>query len=191
MDVVVADVPAKFGMLLSRSWSTKLKGTMQMDFSYATILVFNKQRRLWRENRLKYMVSNKECPENHAIYVVDIDMGSSIFFNSPTPPENPFVMINAKGDNREVKEEPEVSMEQKAKWFTMHFDGACSKEGVAAWITISAPYFIEQTDFSYKFYFNCTNNGPKYEALLLGLQILKIMQAKRVYIYGDSELVLR
>ena len=41
MDIVVADVPAKFGMLLSRSWSTKLKGTMQMDFSYPTLPVFN------------------------------------------------------------------------------------------------------------------------------------------------------
>jgi hypothetical protein len=44
--IVVADVSAKFGMLLSRSWSTKLKGTMQMDFSYATIPIFNQQRRL-------------------------------------------------------------------------------------------------------------------------------------------------
>ena len=111
MDIVVVDVPAKFSMLLSRSWSAKLKGTMQMDFSYATIPVFNQQRRLWRETRLKYMVSSKECPENHPIYAVDIDMGSSIFFNSPEPPENPFVMINAKGDNREVKEEPEISIE--------------------------------------------------------------------------------
>ena len=39
MDIVVADVLAKFGMLLCRSWSAKLKGTMQMDFSYATIPV--------------------------------------------------------------------------------------------------------------------------------------------------------
>ena len=35
MDVVVADFPPKFGMLLSRSWATKLKGTLQMDMSYA------------------------------------------------------------------------------------------------------------------------------------------------------------
>ena len=31
----------------------------------------------------------------------------------------------------------------------------------------------------------------EYEALLLGLQILKKMQAMKVYIYGDFELVLR
>ena len=40
MDVVVADVPVKVGMLLSRSCATKLKGTLQMDMSYATIPIF-------------------------------------------------------------------------------------------------------------------------------------------------------
>ena len=89
------------------------------------------------------MVNSKECPENHLIYVVDTDMGSSIFFNSHEPHESPFVMIKAKGYNREIKEEQEISIEQKAEWFTMHFDGACNKEGVGARITISAPYFIE------------------------------------------------
>ena len=33
MDVVVVDVPLKFGMLLPRSWASKLKGTLQMDLS--------------------------------------------------------------------------------------------------------------------------------------------------------------
>ena len=101
MDIVLAEVPPKFCMVLSRSWSAKLKGTMQMDFSYATIPVFSQQRRLWRENRLKYMVSSKECPENHPIYVVDTDMGSSIFFNSSEPPPSPF-MINPKEGNKEI-----------------------------------------------------------------------------------------
>ena len=131
MDIVVADVPAKFGMLLSRSWSAKLKGTMQTEFSYATIQVFNQQRRLWRESRLKDMINNKECLENHPIYVVDTDMGSSIFFNSFEPPKSPFVMMKAKGDNREIKEKPKISIEQRAQWFTIHFDGACSKDGVS------------------------------------------------------------
>ena len=30
MDIVVADVPPKYGMLLSRSWGAKLQGTMQI-----------------------------------------------------------------------------------------------------------------------------------------------------------------
>jgi hypothetical protein len=39
MDVVVTDIPPKFNMLLSRYWAAKLKGTLQMDMSYATIPV--------------------------------------------------------------------------------------------------------------------------------------------------------
>ena len=62
MDVVVVDVPTKFGMLLSRSWETKLKGTLQMDMSYATIYVFGEQRKLYRESRLAYIISSKENP---------------------------------------------------------------------------------------------------------------------------------
>ena len=46
------------GMLLSRSWAAKLRGTLQMDMSYATIHVFAEQRRLYRENRLAYMISS-------------------------------------------------------------------------------------------------------------------------------------
>ena len=33
MDIVVADVPPKYGMLLSRSWKAKLQGKMQMDMT--------------------------------------------------------------------------------------------------------------------------------------------------------------
>jgi hypothetical protein len=81
MDVVVVDIPPNFGMLLSRSWAAKLKGTLQMDMYYATIHVFGQDRRLYREVFLKYMVSNKSQPSNHPIYSVEIELGSSIFFN--------------------------------------------------------------------------------------------------------------
>ena len=40
MDIVVPDIPPKYGMLLSRSWGAKMKGTLQLDMSYATIPVF-------------------------------------------------------------------------------------------------------------------------------------------------------
>ena len=81
MDVIVVDIPVKFGMLLSRSWSTKLKGTLQMDLSYATILVFRKQRRLYKEVGLAYMVNNKDKLVNYPIYYVETKLGSSVFYN--------------------------------------------------------------------------------------------------------------
>ena len=50
MDVVVADITPKFGMLISRSWAKKVGGTLQMDLSYATIPIFGgENRRLYRE----------------------------------------------------------------------------------------------------------------------------------------------
>ena len=40
MDIVVANIPPKYGMLLSRSRGAKLQGSLQLDMSYATISVF-------------------------------------------------------------------------------------------------------------------------------------------------------
>ena len=50
MDVVIADVYPKFGMLLSISWEKRAGGSLHMDPSYAAILVFGGEyRRLYRE----------------------------------------------------------------------------------------------------------------------------------------------
>ena len=81
MDVVVEDIPFKVGMLLSRSWAAKFKETLHMDMSYATIPIFAEQIRLYRENRLAYMIRSLECPQNHPIYSIDTDLGSTIFCN--------------------------------------------------------------------------------------------------------------
>ena len=40
MDFVVADIPPNFGVLVSRSWTSKLKGSLHMDMSY--VLEYNK-----------------------------------------------------------------------------------------------------------------------------------------------------
>jgi len=79
MDIVVADVPPKFGMLLSRSWIKILGGTLQMDLTYATIPVFGgEHRRLYREAQLAYIISDESNPTNHPIFALDTDLGSSL-----------------------------------------------------------------------------------------------------------------
>ena len=95
MDVVVVEVPVKVGMLLSSSSAAKLKSTLQMDMSYATILVFAKQRRLYKEKKFAYMISSRpECPQNHDIYSIDTDLGSTIFCNdSSNEQSNNIVMV--------------------------------------------------------------------------------------------------
>jgi len=64
MDIVVANIHLTYGILLSRSWGEKLHGTLQMDMTYATILVFGQQRRLYSETLIKYMVSSRDKPNN-------------------------------------------------------------------------------------------------------------------------------
>ena len=62
MDIVVANITPKYGMLLSHSWGEKLQGSLQLDMSYATISVFGQQRKLYRETLMKFMVSSSERP---------------------------------------------------------------------------------------------------------------------------------
>ena len=53
MDVVVVDIPLKYGMLLSMSWGANLGVSLQLDMAYAMIPVFGGQFTcLYRETRL-------------------------------------------------------------------------------------------------------------------------------------------
>lgn len=77
MDVVVADIPLKFEMLLSRSWASgrasskvRSKWICRMPPSLSS----GRQRRLYREQKMAYMVSNAERPNNHPIYSLDTEM---------------------------------------------------------------------------------------------------------------------
>ena len=78
MDIVVADIPTRFRILLSRSWSKKLGGTLQMDMSYATIPIFGGEFRiLYRETQMAYIISDHSNPSN-LIYAEEMELGSSV-----------------------------------------------------------------------------------------------------------------
>lgn len=79
MDIMVADVPPKFGMLLSKWWIKRLDEPLQNDLSYATVPVFGgESRRLYKEAQLAYIISDERNPTNHPIYAVDTDFGACI-----------------------------------------------------------------------------------------------------------------
>jgi hypothetical protein len=89
MDIVVADVPPKFGMLLSRSWIKRLGGTLQMDLAYAIVLVFGGEyRRIYKEAQLAYIISDEANPSNHPIFSLDTNLGSNLLqlTNAHEPP---------------------------------------------------------------------------------------------------------
>ena len=79
MDIVVAGIPPKFGLLLSRPWRKRLGGTLQMDLRYDTIPMFGGEtKRIYRENQLAYIISSEKNLVNHPIYAVDTDFGPCI-----------------------------------------------------------------------------------------------------------------
>ena len=79
MDIVVVDIPSRFGILLSRSCPKNLGGTLQMDMTYATIPIFGGEfKRLYRETQMSYSISDQKNPSNHPIYAKDKDLGSSV-----------------------------------------------------------------------------------------------------------------
>ena len=82
MDIVVADIPPKYGMLLSRSWGANLQGSLQLDMYYATISVFGQPKKLYKETLMKYVVSSQDKPQNFPIYSIHSDMDSFILYNS-------------------------------------------------------------------------------------------------------------
>ena len=49
---------------------------------------------------------------------------------------------------------------------------------------------VVKTTLSFNLSFECTNNQAKYEALVIGLEILLEVRAKDVQVIGDSQSVL-
>ena len=153
-----------------------------MDMSYVTILVFKEQRRLYRENRFAYMISSPKFPQNHTIYSIDTDLGSAIFCNDSSNEQSNNIVKVKQAENEEQSESIEIITVQE-KWWTLHFDGAVGKDGAGARICVSGPNH-ENHLLSYKLYFDCTNNVAKYEALILGIKMLKEIKIKKcVYIW--------
>jgi hypothetical protein len=168
MDVVIADIPPKYGMLLSRSWGAKLGGSLQLDMSYATIPIFGGQfTRLYRETRLAYTVSDPQNPNNFPIYVADQDLGNCILSFDDGLDGCPEELDMKQEELSPLTEE----LCQNGLW-KMYFDGASSSEGAGAGILLIAPKGKFTIPFSYHLQWDIdyTNNVCEYEALILGLE---------------------
>jgi ribonuclease HI len=181
MDIVVANVPPKFGMLLSRSWIKILGGTLHMDLTYATITMFwGEHRRLYMEVQFVYIISDEANPTNHPIFALDTNLGSSILKLTDAP-KRPLEI--RKQSITFCEDSPPTTSIWK-----MFFDGASSKEGDGAGVV-----FVSRTQETiylyYKIEFETTNNVAEYEALLLGLRAAKDMEIEELSVFGDPKLI--
>jgi ribonuclease HI len=182
MDIVVADIPPRFGMFLSRYWCKKLGGSLQMDLSYATIPIFGGEfRRLYCEAQLAYIISDNDHSINHPIYAVDVDLGSSIFhIDNAIQQSLPLTKLVIA---------PLFVKNQNFLW-KLYFDGASSREGAGAGVVLISPEHEVITP-SYKLEFDTKNNIAEYEALMLGLRATKEMKIQYLKVHGDSELIVQ
>jgi hypothetical protein len=182
MDIVVVDVPPKFGMLLSRSWIKRLEGTLQMDLTYATIPVFGgEHKRLYKEAHLAYIISDEADPTNHPIFSLDTDLGFDLLQLTNTP-EAPLQIRKKPVSFHEIPP-PTTSM------WKMFFDGASSREGAGVGVVFVLPC-QETISLSYKLEFETTNNVAEYEALVMGLRAAKDMEIEEIAMFKDVDLIV-
>jgi hypothetical protein len=147
MDVVVTDIPSKYGMLLSRSWIAKLGGSLQLDMTYVTIPVFGGQYTLlYRETRLAFTVGDPHNPNNHPLYIVDQDLGSCIL----SIDDDIEVGINEScTEEKKEKEKIKKNVYSSGVW-KMFFYGVSSYFGAGAGALLVAPDNQSVIPFSYR-----------------------------------------
>lgn len=182
MDVVVAYIPARFGMLLSRSWGAKLGGVLKLDFTYAIIPIFGgEERTLSRETRFVKTIT-KNGASNSPIYSQDKYDFSYLMLhdNAELAEDNQRQLALASVNTK-------LQIEGVWKFF---FDGTYSKEGTGVGFLLITPG-DNMIPFSFKLEFKTTNNGAEYESLIIALQVAKQMGVHSISVFGYSELIIR
>jgi len=80
---------------------------------------------------------------------------------------------------------PDVSHE----YWTMYFDGSIMAPGSGARVVLISPDG-SRVRYAIRLHFLASNNTVEYEALINGLRIAIELGATRLYVHGDSELVV-
>ncbi|CAL2265451.1 unnamed protein product [Prunus armeniaca] len=93
-----------------------------------------------------------------------------------------------QGQEGELEVEIGMTHMEKNYW-TMYFDGSSTETRSGARVVIESPQG-QRWQFAFQLDFKCTNNQAEYEALIIGLEILKGMKATRILVYGDSQVVI-
>ena len=76
LDIVVTDIPPKFGMLVSRSYYAKLGGSYKLICLMPLLQYMGGEHlRLYREVRFMNTVCRSDQARNNPIYAIDQDFG--------------------------------------------------------------------------------------------------------------------
>jgi len=84
---------------------------------------------------------------------------------------------------------PSTDHKKEILWY-LEFDGSVNKLGAGAGVWIHNTQNDHAESHAYRLNFRCTNNMAEYEALLLGLKLIRDLGATKVSILGDSDLII-
>jgi len=88
-----------------------------------------------------------------------------------------------------ITKTPNIDQKQEILWY-LEFDGSINKLGAGAGVWIHNRQNNHAEGHAYRLNFICTNNMAEYEALLLGLKLIRDLGATKVSILGDSDLII-
>jgi len=85
---------------------------------------------------------------------------------------------------------PNTDHKHEILWY-IEFNGSVNKLGAGAGVWMHNTQNDHAEGHAYRLNFRCTNNMAEYEALLLGLKLIKDLEATKVSILGDSDLIIQ
>jgi hypothetical protein len=98
------------------------------------------------------------------------------------------LLANFSGTKELELPREEIMIIEEEVW-QMYFDGSSTVKGGGVGVVLMSP--SKEHVFAYKLDFPCSNNEVKYEALLVGLRVVKELGVKKLQVFGDSELVIK
>lgn len=203
IDILVADIPKAYGLMLSRDWSSQLNGYFAIDWSHLWLPYNGKpnQSRVDRERYMKHVVTELEAP-NEPIMFINTILGNycfDTFFRdfpaeeSPVP-ENVVSKLMFCDHQLAPRDDEKASMvsqnQKKEDFWTLYFDGSKTKEGVGVGCVLTDPK-KNKTSIACSIEFECTNNVAEYEALIQGLKKAIDLGVKDLKVYGDSKIIMK
>jgi hypothetical protein len=138
---------------------------------------------------MKYMVISQEKPHNYPLYSAHSDLDSFILYNDGDTEEQ---ITQLEEDTSGLDEGQEITEAERKKnviteelptdLWSMDFDRVIRKEGAGAGVWLHNHRSRYSENHSYKLNFQCTNNIVEYEALMLGLKLLKKVGGKQIMV---------
>jgi len=205
IDILIADIPEFYGLILSRDWSEKLHGYISTDWSHMWLPYKGKpnQIRIDREKHMTHTVTEFE-QENQPVAFNNNILGnysSESFFGNFVAQPSPFSVNHVSSQIENFSQtdrsrcfnddEKTVNMFVNTPLFwSLYFDGSKSSEGSGAGCILVSPEG-EKTMLSCRLEFECTNNTAEYEALVQGLYKAIGLKVQNLKVFGDSEIIVK